>query len=95
MSYRSSFATAACRPPGIGIVGDDETLAARLGIEGVVVVRTVPGPADRAGLRGVIAATGEIGDLLAEQPEQHRQTVGAENQRQDTAGFPWATRLPH
>jgi S1-C subfamily serine protease len=33
--------------PGIGIVGDDETLAARLGIEGVVVVRTVPGsPAD-------------------------------------------------
>jgi S1-C subfamily serine protease len=51
--------------PGIGIVGDDETLAARLGIEGVVVVRTVPGsPADRAGLRGVIAATGQIGDVV-------------------------------
>jgi hypothetical protein len=34
-------------------------------------------------------------ELLAEQPEQHRQTLGAENQRQDTAGFPCATRLPH
>jgi S1-C subfamily serine protease len=46
-------------------VADDETLAARLGIEGVVVVRTVPGsPADRAGLRGVIAATGQIGDVV-------------------------------
>jgi hypothetical protein len=91
VSCRSSFATAACRRRASA----SWALAARLGIEGVVVVRTVPGPADRAGLRGVIAATGEIGDLLAEQPEQHRQTVGAENQRQDTAGFPWATRLPH
>jgi hypothetical protein len=95
VSYRRLIRNGRVPTPGIGIVGDDETLAARLGIEGVVVVRTVPGPADRAGLRGVIAATGEIGDLLAEQPEQHRQTVGAENQRQDTAGFPWATRLPH
>jgi S1-C subfamily serine protease len=51
--------------PGIGIVADDETLPARLGIEGVVVVRTVPGsPADRAGLRGVNAATGRIGDVV-------------------------------
>jgi S1-C subfamily serine protease len=51
--------------PGIGIVADDETLAARLGIEGVVVVRTVPGsPAERAGLQGVNTATGQIGDVV-------------------------------
>src|ERR1700730_17439045 len=51
--------------PGIGIVADDEMLAARLGIEGVVVVRTVPGsPAERAGLQGVNTATGQIGDVV-------------------------------
>jgi 2-alkenal reductase len=51
--------------PGIGIVADDETLAARLGIEGVVVVRTVPGsPAARAGLQGINTATGQIGDVV-------------------------------
>src|SRR5882757_590982 len=51
--------------PGIGFVAADETLAARLGIEGVVVVRTVPGsPAERAGLQGVNTATGQLGDVI-------------------------------
>ncbi len=51
--------------PGIGIMAGEEAVAARLGIEGVVVVRTLPGsPAARAGLRGVDPRTGEIGDVI-------------------------------
>lgn len=51
--------------PGIGIIAGQEATAARLGIEGVVVMRTVPGtPAAQAGLRGVDPSTGEIGDVI-------------------------------
>ena len=51
--------------PGIGIIPGDESLATRLGVDGVIVVRTVPGsPAERAGLRGVNLTTGELGDII-------------------------------
>jgi 2-alkenal reductase len=51
--------------PGIGIVVGDEAVAARLGIDGLVVVRTQPGsPAERAGLRGIDEATGSLGDII-------------------------------
>lgn len=51
--------------PGIGIVAGDEAVATRLGVEGVIVVRTAPGsPAERAGLRGVDAAGGTLGDVI-------------------------------
>jgi 2-alkenal reductase len=51
--------------PGIGIVAADEQVATRLGVEGVVVVRTAPGsPAERAGLRGVNPSTRAIGDVI-------------------------------
>jgi 2-alkenal reductase len=51
--------------PGLGIMAGEEAVAARLGIEGVVVVRTLAGsPAARAGLRGVDPRTGEIGDVI-------------------------------
>jgi 2-alkenal reductase len=51
--------------PGIGILVGDEGVAARLGIEGVVIVRTMRGSsAERAGLRGVDQATGELGDII-------------------------------
>jgi S1-C subfamily serine protease len=50
--------------PGIGIVAANEAVTTRLGIEGVVVVRTVPGsPAAEAGLRGIDQA-GELGDVI-------------------------------
>ncbi|HEX2510765.1 MAG TPA: trypsin-like peptidase domain-containing protein [Microvirga sp.] len=53
--------------PGIGIIAGQEAAAAQLGIEGVVVVRALPGsPAQRAGLRGVNPQTGEIGDVIVE-----------------------------
>src|SRR3982074_188910 len=51
--------------PGIGIVAANEAIAARLGAEGVVVVRTVPGsPAERAGLRGMDPKSGSLGDVI-------------------------------
>jgi S1-C subfamily serine protease len=51
--------------PGIGIVAASEAVTTRLGIEGVIVVRTSPsGPAARAGIRGVDMSTGAIGDVI-------------------------------
>jgi 2-alkenal reductase len=53
--------------PGIGIVAANESVATRLGTEGVVIVRVVPGsPADRAGLRGVDLNAGAVGDVIVE-----------------------------
>jgi len=50
--------------PGIGIVAADENEAARLGIDGVVVVRTLPdSPAARAGLTGA-SETGMVEDVI-------------------------------
>lgn len=51
--------------PGLGIVSATESAAARLGVEGVVIVRTMPGsPAERAGLRGVDLSRGALGDVI-------------------------------
>jgi 2-alkenal reductase len=51
--------------PGIGIMAGEEAVTARLGIEGVVIVRTLPGsPAARAGLRGVDQRSGQLGDII-------------------------------
>jgi S1-C subfamily serine protease len=51
--------------PGIGIVAANEAMGARLGTEGVVVVRTIPGSsAEKAGLRGVDPKTGALGDVI-------------------------------
>ena len=51
--------------PGIGIVAANEAAATRAGVEGVVILRTVPGSAaERAGLRGMDAKTGKPGDVI-------------------------------
>ncbi len=51
--------------PGIGIVAGGEALSTQVGMEGVIVVRIVPGsPADRAGLRGVDPNSGVVGDVI-------------------------------
>jgi len=53
--------------PGIGIVAASEAVATRLGIEGVIIVRTAPGgPAERAGIRGVNMNSGAIGDVIVQ-----------------------------
>ncbi|HEY5718949.1 MAG TPA: trypsin-like peptidase domain-containing protein [Gammaproteobacteria bacterium] len=51
--------------PGIGISAADEALAARLGIDGIVVMEVVPGgSAARAGLRGVDRVAQALGDVI-------------------------------
>jgi S1-C subfamily serine protease len=49
----------------IGIVAGDDVLDAAFGVEGVLVVDTVPGsPAARAGLQGINTSSGQIGDVV-------------------------------
>jgi S1-C subfamily serine protease len=51
--------------PGIGIVAASEAAATRLGVEGIPILRTLPNSAAaRAGLRGVNAGTGTLGDVI-------------------------------
>ena len=51
--------------PGIGILAADETIAAQLGVEGVVIADVVPGsPAERAGLAGIDRRRGTLGDII-------------------------------
>lgn len=53
------------RNPGIGIIAGQEATAARLGIDGVVVLRVLRGsPAAQAGIRGVDPQTGTVGDVI-------------------------------
>jgi S1-C subfamily serine protease len=53
--------------PGIGIVAASETVATRLGVDGVVVVRVAPGsPAAQSGIQGVDATNGTLGDVIVE-----------------------------
>lgn len=63
------------RNPGIGIIAAQEATVARLGIDGVVVLRVVRGsPAAQAGLRGVDPESGTVGDIIvsANGVEVHR-----------------------
>jgi 2-alkenal reductase len=51
--------------PGIGILTADETTAARLGIDGVLVWRVFDGsPGQDAGLKGTDVVSGELGDII-------------------------------
>jgi S1-C subfamily serine protease len=53
--------------PGIGIVAASEAVSTRLGVEGVIIVRTAPGsPAERAGIRGVDLNSGALGDVIVQ-----------------------------
>jgi len=51
--------------PGIGILAANETVAAQLGVTGVIVAGVAPGsPAEQAGLQGIDPAAGVIGDII-------------------------------
>jgi S1-C subfamily serine protease len=51
--------------PSIGIVAGDDMLAARFGVDGVVVVDTIPGSsAEEAGLQGINSSREPIGDVV-------------------------------
>jgi 2-alkenal reductase len=46
-------------------VAASEAVTTRLGVQGVVIVRTAPGsPSEKAGLRGVNPTTGALGDVI-------------------------------
>ena len=62
--------------PGIGIVAANEAVATRMGIEGVVILRTMPNsPAARAGLRGVDANTRKLVDVIVSANDQTVQRM--------------------
>jgi len=51
--------------PGIGIQAGSDAMGSKVGVNGIVIIRTVPGsPAERAGLRGANLQTGQIGDVI-------------------------------
>lgn len=51
--------------PGIGVVAANEATATRLGIDGVVILRTIPGsPAAQAGLVGAESSGGVVQDVI-------------------------------
>jgi 2-alkenal reductase len=51
--------------PGIGIVAAPAEVASRLGIDGVIILRTSPGsPAARAGMIGATAENGIVADVI-------------------------------
>jgi 2-alkenal reductase len=51
--------------PGIGIQAGSDAMGSKVGVNGVAVIRTVPGsPAERAGLRGANLQTGQLGDVI-------------------------------
>jgi 2-alkenal reductase len=51
--------------PGIGIVAASEATSARLGIDGVIILRTLPNsPAAKAGLEGAASAGGVVADVI-------------------------------
>src|SRR4029079_11137955 len=50
---------------GIGIIAADEGTATRLGVQGVVVERVLPGsPAEKAGLQSIDPKSGALGDII-------------------------------
>jgi 2-alkenal reductase len=50
---------------GIGIQAGNEAMTGHVGVDGIAIIRTVPGlPAERAGLRGANLQTGELGDVI-------------------------------
>ena len=73
--------------PGIGIVVAGEEITTHLGLDGVVIADVVPGsPAQRAGLRGVNAAAGTIGDIITKVDGEPVQRLADLTQRLEQVG---------
>ncbi len=74
--------------PGIGIKVASEETAARLGVEGVVVIQVLPGgSADRAGVRGVDPQTSTLGDIIIAVNGKRVKTVAELSLEMDKIGI--------
>lgn len=74
--------------PGIGITVAPEEVAARAGIEGIIVVDVVPGgSAAQAGLRGVDRKSGYIGDVITHVDGHPVKTIAELAAELDRAGI--------
>ncbi len=82
------IATGSAPTPGIGIVSANPALAAQFGVNGVVVLRVVPGtPAANAGLEGVNPQAGTIGDVITAVDGEPVQSVTQLGRRLDAIGI--------
>lgn len=82
------------RSPGIGIIAGQEATAARLGIDGVVVLRVLPNsPAAAAGLTGVDPRTGDLGDVIVGVNERPVHRLADLTAAFEAAGFDKAVNL--
>jgi len=74
--------------PGIGIRAIDPNVAARAGIQGVVVADVAKGsPAAAAGLQPVNRQTGEVGDVIVAVNGRPVEAMGAFAAELDRAGI--------
>jgi S1-C subfamily serine protease len=80
--------------PGIGIVAVSEQTATRLGVDGIPILRTLPGsPAERAGLRGVDRRTGTLGDIIVSANDKPVQRLSDLTGELDEAGIGHTVKL--
>jgi 2-alkenal reductase len=80
--------------PGIGILAANETVAAQLGVTGVIVAGVAPGsPADQAGLRGVDPARGTIGDVIVGVEDAPVRSLSDLTDRLERVGVGQAVKL--
>jgi 2-alkenal reductase len=80
--------------PGIGIVAVSEQTATRLGVDGIPILRTLPGsPAERAGLRGVDRRTGTLGDIIVSANDKPVQRLSDLTGELDEAGIGHEVKL--
>ncbi|MBO0753131.1 MAG: PDZ domain-containing protein, partial [Bradyrhizobiaceae bacterium] len=80
--------------PGIGIVAVSEQYATRLGVEGIPILRTIPGsPAARAGLRGVDTRTDILGDVIVSVNDKPVQRLSDLTNEVDEIGVGHEVRL--
>ncbi|HEY5608168.1 MAG TPA: trypsin-like peptidase domain-containing protein [Alphaproteobacteria bacterium] len=80
--------------PSIGIAVLDEEATARQGVDGLVIVRVIPGsPAARAGLRGVDLERGRLGDVIVKVNGEDVRTSAEFAAALDKAGIGSTVRL--
>ncbi|MCB1511746.1 MAG: trypsin-like peptidase domain-containing protein [Hyphomicrobiaceae bacterium] len=80
--------------PGIGIRAATEELAARIGVEGIVIYDVTPdGPAAKAGLRGLDLQNDRIGDIIMAVNGQRTRSIAELSRALETVGIGKSAKL--